>query len=68
MSKQEIKNLYNTMLNSGDLFEVYPGLSGDWKLDKDKFIEQYNLNQEFILDDDFSDLFLSKEEDDYLED
>ena len=57
------------MLNSGDLFEVYPGLSGDWKLDKDKFIEQYNLNQEFILDDDFSDLFLSKEEeDDYLED
>ena len=64
MSDREVKSLYNTMLLSGDLFEVYHGLSGDWKLDKEKFKEQYTLNQDIISDDDFSDLFF-EEEDEY---
>ena len=39
---------YEFLLESGDLLELYPGLSGIWKDDKDKFTKLYNLNIEAI--------------------
>ena len=48
MSKQEAKLIYDTMLENGDLFELFQGLTGDWLKDKKNFLKQYEQNQEFI--------------------
>lgn len=39
---------YNDLLKSGDLKEIYPGLSGDWEEDKDTFIYYYEMNLKAI--------------------
>lgn len=59
MSKKEIKNLYETLSQSGDLIEMFPGMTGDWKIDKDEFSKQYKINNEYLNDFDL-------EEDDNL--
>lgn len=52
------KVLYDSMLESGDLSEVFPSMSGEWEKDKKKFIyEQTELEklinlQSIDLDDD----------------
>lgn len=34
------KKLYDELLRTGDLFEMFEGLVGDWKEDKKSFIKQ----------------------------
>ena len=51
------KNLYDQLLKSGDLFDVFPDASGDWIEDKKQFIElqdelEYLTDTPLILDED----------------
>lgn len=48
MSKKEAKLIYETMLASGELLELFPDLTGDWSKDKKHFMSQYDLNEDFL--------------------
>lgn len=37
------KNLYDTMLESGELKELYRGMTGDWTKDEKKFIQEQQM-------------------------
>ncbi len=37
---QELKNLYDTFKESGDLLTLYPDMTGEWETDKDSFTKQ----------------------------
>lgn len=37
---QELRNLYDTFKESGDLQALYPEMTGDWETDKDTFKEE----------------------------
>jgi hypothetical protein len=50
MSKSEIKSMYNSLLDSGDLFVFFPSLTGVWESDKKEFIKHYNKNLNDIED------------------
>lgn len=53
---QEIKKLYKSLLEDGDLSVVLPAAKGIWEEDKKDFTEFYHQNQQFINDievDDF---------------
>lgn len=56
MSESEIKNLYDSLVKSGDLEDVFPDLTGDWMKDKKKFIVEYEKNQE-MLDFNLGDIY-----------
>lgn len=49
MSVKEMKALYEALRDSGDLLDIFPSLSGDWKTDKKDFKEQYEFNNEALL-------------------
>lgn len=51
MSQKEAKLLYEEFLNSGELFDLFPSLKGDWKEDKKKFITLYTNMQAGLEDD-----------------
>ena len=51
MSVEEIKNLYDTLLSSGDLFDFYPEMTGEWGEDKKEFTRQFNFNQKLLEED-----------------
>lgn len=42
---------YNSLLASGDLLDLFPGLKGNWEQDKKVFVAQYKDNQEILNDD-----------------
>lgn len=48
---EPIKTYYESLLESGDLIEMYPDMTGEWDKDKDFFTTQFNdtvklLNEE----------------------
>ena len=52
----EYKKLYDQLLKSGDLLDVFPSASGDWNQDKKLFIElqdelDYLTDTPLILED-----------------
>lgn len=53
MSKREIKNLYESLLVSGELLDMFPGMTGEWKTDKDEFSKEYDINNKYLNDFDF---------------
>jgi hypothetical protein len=55
MSINEIKAIYESLLDSGDLFTLFSNMKGEWELDKSRFKKLYDQNQKFI-DEDFIDL------------
>lgn len=57
MSREQIKILYDSLAESGDLQEMFPGMTGDWKKDQTRFCSQYE-NDQFLTDNLY-------EEDDY---
>ena len=63
MSMKEMKALYESLLESGDLGWLLPSATGEWKLDKKGFEREYNKNSDFLRnDDDINDeLFLSED-------
>lgn len=52
------KKLYESMLESGELSEVFPLMSGNWEKDKNRFVREQTELEELInfksidLDDD----------------
>ena len=50
MSKREIKAMYFSLLDSGDLFVFFPSLTGVWEDDSKEFIKHYNKNLSDIED------------------
>jgi hypothetical protein len=53
MSSSEIKKMYESLLDSGDLFIFFPSLAGEWVKDQKEFKRHYNKNIEDIRDLDF---------------
>jgi len=49
----KVKEQYDDLLNSGDLLEMFPHLSGIWTKDKLEFIKIYEQNQEIIKNEDY---------------
>lgn len=67
MSVREAKSIYESLLESGDLFDFYPNLTGDWSVDQKVFISQYSSTQRLLedIDEDSDDDFEAWIEDDY---
>lgn len=42
MGLKEMKAIYEDLLSSGDLLDMFPGLKGNWKEDKVDFKDLYN--------------------------
>lgn len=54
MSAKEAKSIYMSLLETGDLWELFPSLTGDWLVDRVEFVSQYNANEAMLgLSDDF---------------
>jgi hypothetical protein len=51
MSKKQMKAVYDSLIASGDLLELYPELTGTWKLDQEDFKLQYSSNKDTFLGD-----------------
>lgn len=52
------KILYTDLLKTGDLFDMYEAMTGDWKIDKNRFIKQQEALESFsenieIIDEEF---------------
>lgn len=62
MSQNEIKNIYDSFLESGDLFEMFPNLTGEWTADKKEFSKQYEITEHLLDDEVFGDDFLEEYE------
>lgn len=54
MSVRELKLVYESLRDSGDLLEMYPNLTGEWKKDKPIFKKQYEFNSDFLLGSGYS--------------
>lgn len=44
----KVRNEYQALLDSGELLEMYPGLSGSWGKDKKRFTVIWEQNVEAI--------------------
>lgn len=51
MSIQEMKAIYITLKESGDLKKMFPSMSGDWEKDKKTFTTEYNTNERLLEED-----------------
>lgn len=51
MSLKQAREEYQSLLDSGDLNELFPMLCGDWQKDKDLFIEMFMLNRNIFEED-----------------
>ena len=51
MSSKQLKAIYESLIKSGDLMDLYPELTGTWKLDKDEFKQQYEFNKDSLPGD-----------------
>lgn len=57
MSESLARSEYQLLLDVGDLLELYPELSGNWELDKVRFMALWDANQDalnfnFVEDED----------------
>lgn len=56
-----LRKLYDELLSTGDLFEIYDGMVGTWEEDKKKLkaqqeaLESFSNNIEIDIDDQFID-------------
>jgi len=56
MSQLESKKMYESLLESGDLLDLFPMLSGEWDKDEKEFRVQQNLNDQLVDDFDPNEL------------
>lgn len=49
MSARELKLVYESLLDSGDLLDMFEDMTGEWKKDKEKFKKQYHYSSDFLL-------------------
>ena len=45
---KEAQKLYNLLLSSGELLELFPKATENWEQDKQFFIEYYNQNLKIL--------------------
>lgn len=50
MSTKELKLVYESLVDSGDLKEMFPSMTGNWEKDKTKFSKSY-LDATYLGDD-----------------
>jgi hypothetical protein len=50
MSMREMKSIYESLRDSGDLLDMFPGLTGDWIKDKRDFKRQYDINNQALIE------------------
>lgn len=50
MSMREMRSIYDSLLESGDLLDMFPGLTGEWVKDKKDFKRQYDINNQALFD------------------
>lgn len=48
MSAKEIKSIYDSLLESGDLKIFHPELVGEWTIDERKFTSLYNATETLL--------------------
>lgn len=56
MSVNDIRAMYDALVDSGDLNEMFPNLTGVWEKDQKEFSRAYETT-EHLLEDDDDDLF-----------
>jgi len=49
MSAKELKLVYESLRDSGDLLDMFEDMTGEWKKDKEKFRKQYHYSSDFLL-------------------
>jgi hypothetical protein len=52
----QARNLYNALLENGELKALYSSMKGSWEKDEKSFTRQYDENQALINDDSLIDL------------
>jgi len=55
MLMKETKQLYESLLSDGDLFDLVSGMSGQWEKDKKLFSIYYDQQMAYINDFDIED-------------
>lgn len=50
MNIRATKTVYNKLVKSGELLDMFPTMTGIWESDKDDFMLMYNQNDELDLD------------------
>jgi hypothetical protein len=50
MSMREMKSIYYSLLESGDLLDMFPNLTGEWVKDKKDFKRQYDMNNQALIE------------------
>lgn len=50
MSMREMKSIYESLLESGDLLDMFPSLTGEWAKDKKDFKRQYDMNNQALIE------------------
>lgn len=50
MSTTGAQKQYSQLLESGELFEFYPKMKGEWDKDKKVFTQEYEQNMKIIMD------------------
>lgn len=62
MSAEEAKSMYEALKESGELFNLFPSMTGDWKKDENSFRRQHNINEHYLDDDEAFDFDLGFDE------
>ncbi len=47
---REMKSIYYSLLESGDLLDMFPNLTGEWVKDKKDFKRQYDMNNQDLIE------------------
>ena len=48
MSKERFRNLYDSLLQTDELFVMFTGMTGDWEKDKNKFVKAQKELEDII--------------------
>ena len=48
MSKERFRNLYDSLLQTDELFIMFEGMTGDWSKDREKFIRAQKELEDII--------------------
>jgi hypothetical protein len=43
------KKLYDSLLKSGELLDMFPHFEGDWREDREEFNQMYELNKNLFI-------------------
>lgn len=50
MPDKEINAIYETLKENGDLFNIFPDMTGEWEKDRKRFTKEYGRNEIMLGD------------------